>query len=56
MKYCTVVLQSGGCLPPFSVVAKRVTMLCKAELYLNMSTYPRKELVWIVGINICAMG
>ena len=22
-KYCAVVLQSGGCLPPFAVVAKR---------------------------------
>ena len=42
-KYCAVVLQSGGCLPPFAVVAKRETMLWRAELHLNMSTYPRRN-------------
>ena len=43
-KYCAVVLQSGGCLPPLTVVAKRETMLWRAELHLNMSTYPRRNL------------
>ena len=34
-KNCAVVFQSGGYLPPFAVVA--------TELYLNMSTYPRRN-------------
>lgn len=35
--YCTVVLQSGGCLPAFAVVAKWETMLWRAEIHNNSS-------------------
>ena len=43
--YCAVVFQSGGCLPPFAeVVSKRYkTMLWRAEVHLNMSTYPQRN-------------
>ena len=45
LAYCALVYQSGGCLPPFAaVVAKRYkTMLWRAELHLNMSTYPQRN-------------
>ena len=45
LAYCAVVFQSCGCLPPFSaVVAKRYkTMLWRAEVHLNMSTYPQRN-------------
>ena len=43
--YCTVVLQPGGCLPPFAaVVEKRYkTMLWMAELHLNILAYPQRS-------------
>ena len=43
LAYYAVVYQSGGCLPPFAVVAKRSTMLFRAELHMNMSTYPQRN-------------
>ena len=45
LSYCAVAFQSGGCLPPFAaVVAKRYkTMQWRAELHLNMSTYPQRN-------------
>ena len=45
LAYCAVVLQPGWCLPPFvAVVEKRYkTMLCMAELHLNIWAYPQRS-------------
>ena len=43
LAYCAVVIQSGGCLPPFAVVAKRQTMLWRAELHLSKSTSSQRN-------------